>query len=138
MARSRRRCTGIHGGELLFVVEHTDGSTDDREVVAGSDHAAGNDASLLQWRDPTRSLSVARVSDGTAAVPEVYSCHDCGIRSPIQYQGDVLTPNLKKALSAFRWRVALSGESIMAIVCHQCFAIRYRRSRAAMNHHPLS
>jgi hypothetical protein len=54
-------------------------------------------------------------------VPEFYSCRDCGMQSPVRYQGDVMTDALRADLKAVRWKLFIAQESIMAILCHQCF-----------------
>lgn len=65
----------------------------------------------------------------TEATPTHYRCRDCDIQSPIAYQGDELTPELRASLKAFRWRVYPSFNGVMAISCHRCFMKRVPRAK---------
>jgi len=62
-----------------------------------------------------------RVRVAAMTVPEFYSCRDCGIQSPVRYQGNVMTDRLRAELKAVRWKLFVSTECIMAILCHSCF-----------------
>jgi hypothetical protein len=59
--------------------------------------------------------------------PEFYSCKRCGMQSPVRYQGDVMTDQLRAELKLVGWKLFIAQESIMAIFCHFCFQIVHHK-----------